>query len=64
MVATKNNFIEMIQSEPSVLHISCHGIRVGSTMSADDRKLNNLLFETPLGEGELVNQKTLEKLIK
>ncbi len=32
-------------------------------MSADPSELNNLLFENAVGEGDLVNQKTLEKLI-
>ena len=46
MVATTENFGEMLELEPKILHISCHGIR--------KEKEYFLLFENEAGEGNLI----------
>ena len=63
-VATQSKFIEMIDKNPRILHISCHGIKncVNSMgLNFEDMKDegNFLLFESPTGEGELVSLKKL-----
>lgn len=69
MVATKNNFSQMLNKEPKVLHISCHGVdNMTSTMDDNyeiDRKHDGkfLLFENDKGEGELISSKTLSALV-
>ena len=57
--ATKENFIDMLNREPRVLHISCHGISSSvfrNTINYEEhvRNGNCLLFEKSTGEGELV----------
>ena len=65
MVATQENFSEMLLLEPQILHISCHGIEKKQGMSAYTKGENNfLLLEKETGEGELVSENTLNKLIK
>ena len=58
----------MINKNPRILHISCHGIKncVNSMgLNFEDMKEEGhfLLFESPSGEGELVSSKKLKELI-
>ena len=66
MVATQEKFSEMLSLEPQVLHISCHGIGKKTqnliNLAEEDEK-NYLLFEKHTGEGELVSQKELSRLV-
>ena len=67
-VATIENFSQILSENPKILHISCHGLRLSekrSTITKDDvNEIENFLaFETKSGEGELINYKTLKKLI-
>ena len=60
-VATKDNFIDMMNKAPRVLHITCHGISTDAfKMMANYEEMiargNCLLFETITGQGELVCQ--------
>ena len=60
-VATKDNFLDMLNKEPRVLHITCHGISTDAfrqTANYEEYAANGncLLFETETGEGELVCQ--------
>lgn len=65
-VATKDKFIEMIRKRPSCLHISCHGFDQTDTsmklMREED--MRNLLFETENGDGKLISQRELSKILK
>ena|ERR1719438_95524 len=64
MVATKQSFTEMLEIEPQILHISCHGIEKEQGMNAHASGDNKfLLLEKETGEGELVSEKELNKLI-
>ena len=64
MVATLDNFSDMLDLTPQVLHISCHGIEKKQGMSAYTKGENNfLLLEKKTGEGELVSENTLSTLI-
>ena len=68
-VATDQNFIDMLNCEPRLLHISCHGLRVNLKQGAyvdteKKEKENCLLFETSTGEGHLISSKMLNKHIK
>ena len=61
-VATKGNFEEMISQAPLVLHISCHGIEnTKTTMRTNYEAVKMeghfLMFETEVGDGELVSAK-------
>ena len=63
-VATKDNFEQIINKEPRVLHISCHGIKNEvHTMRANFEDVRDeghfLLFENSYGSGELVSAKQL-----
>ena len=63
MVATKDNFINMLKDEPRVLHISCHGLEVTNR----GKKTTDLLFEQDrekAGEGFRFNQKRIEDYLK
>ena len=60
-VATKENFIDMLNREPRVLHISCHGISTNvfrNTINYKEHVENGncLIFEKSTGEGELVSE--------
>jgi len=66
-VATKNKFIDMIRQRPSCLHISCHGFDQTDTTSmrlTREEDLRNLLFETENGDGRLISQRELSKILK
>ena len=70
MVLTQSNFIEMLKkgNQPKMLHISCHGIEcsfetLGYSYHERKQEGNFLLFENQFGEGELVSQKTLNRLV-
>ena len=68
MVATISNFSEMLNKEPRILHISCHGIQNQErTMGVNYMEVkdegNFLLLESQTGEGELVSSRRLHKLI-
>ena len=68
-VATRDKFKEMINKEPKVLHISCHGLkipikRIAFSFNPDAVEQENcLLFEKENGEGELVNSQQLNRII-
>ena len=67
-VATKDNFIDMMNKGPRVLHITCHGISTDAFKMIENyeemvARGNCLLFETTTGQGELVSQIELQKLI-
>ena len=68
MVATQSNFVEMLNKEPRILHISCHGIenkeRTMCNYTEVRQEGNFLLLESETGEGELVSARRLHKLIK
>lgn len=58
----------MLSRKPKALHISCHGIKntqdaIGQSYYEYRNDGDFLLFETELGEGELVSAKQLRKLI-
>ena len=68
MVATQSNLCEMLNKEPRILHISCHGIEnnilsMGANYMELKEEGNFLLLEGPTGEGELVSSRKLHKLI-
>ena len=65
-VATKHKFIEMIRKKPCCLHISCHGIDQTdkSFRLAKEEDMRNLLFETENGDGILISQRELNKILK
>ena len=66
MIATEDNFAEMISQRPQILHISCHGhdyTRERKQYSQDEEEYKFLLLETELGQGKLVSEKTLNSLI-
>ena len=78
-VATTQKLIDMLKKSMRVLHISCHGIKDSnnsiqkissrprmSLESESDPVLesNYLLFETPTGEGELVDALQISKILK
>ena len=64
-LATQASFINMMNKEPRILHISCHGLTRERTnhMTGAKEADSFLLFETPEGEGELVSSSKLNKLI-
>ena len=69
-VLTQSNFSDILTKgkAPKMLHISCHGIEcsketMGSNYHDAKREGNFLLFENNIGEGELVSQKMLDKLV-
>ena len=67
-VATKENFTQMLQNVPKVLHISCHGIRnEPHTMRLNFDEVREeghlLLFENSYGAGELVSAKQLRLIM-
>ena len=58
----------MLNKKPRILHISCHGIRncvnnIGLNFEEMKQEGHFLLFETPLGEGNLVSSKKLNDLL-
>ena len=56
-LATQAGFIDMMNKEPRMLHISCHGLhreKLNFKTGAKEEE-NFLLFETSEGEGELVS---------
>ena len=68
MVATQANLCEMLNKEPRILHISCHGIEnsnisMGFNYMEYKDEGNFLLLENSTGEGELVSARKLQKLI-
>ena len=68
-VATSQKLIDMLKKNLRILHISCHGIKDGENQVQRQRckmglstelvdhelEQNYLLFETPEGQGELIN---------
>ena len=65
-VATKDKFIEMIRKRPGCLHISCHGFdqTERSMKLVQEEDMRNLLFETENGDGRLISQRELNKILK
>ena len=64
MVATEDNFQEMLRLRPQILHISCHGHEMKQKMSIrNDDESRFLLLETENGMGKLVSEKTLNSII-
>lgn len=68
-VATKNNFADVISLKPSVLHISCHGVRnnqqsMGQNYSSSQSVGHFLLFENIQGDGDLVSAQELGAFMK
>ena len=69
MVATKKSFSEMLAKQPRILHISCHGVEnsrenMGTSSQSMRQQGNFLLLENSAGEGELISQMNIEKLVK
>jgi len=71
LVATKDNFEQMIRKEPKVLHISCHGIKIEARLQpmqlnyGGSRKEDHyLLFENSYGAGELVSGEQLQNFMQ
>jgi CHAT domain-containing protein len=58
-MATVEKLTDMLVCEPKILHISCHGI----TQTANGATQNYLLFEDEAGNGQLVSEESLRKLI-
>ena len=56
----------MIRKRPSVLHISCHGFDQSdqSMKLMREEDMRNLLFETENGDGKLISQRELKKILK
>lgn len=65
-MATKDKFIEMIRKRPRCLHISCHGFdQEGSSMKLmREEDVRSLLFETENGDGKLISQRELNKILR
>lgn len=68
-VATRSNFIEMLNRRPKCLHISCHGIKNSEeTIGVNHASLKDegdfLLLENESFQGEPVSEKALQKIIK
>ena len=57
----------MLQENPRILHISCHGLKLDlKSVQYDKEKVekeNVLVFEKENGEGDLINSKLLNKMI-
>lgn len=65
-VATQKKFIDVIRNKPECLHISCHGFdqaERGMSLKQED-EIRNLLFETENGDGKLITQRELNKILK
>ena len=60
-VATRDNFSQMLQENPKILHISCHGLKLDLKRSYLDKEKNEkencLVFEKENGEGDLIDSK-------
>ena len=59
-VATRTNFEEALKKKPTILHLSCHGVRnTVNTMGCNFNQVAHeghfLLFENVYGDGELVS---------
>lgn len=59
-VLTTGRLLEIIKKEPSVIHISCHGLmnnrdNMGSKFDETRDQGNFLIFETDSGESNLVS---------
>jgi CHAT domain-containing protein len=68
-VLTTSRLLEMLKKEPSVIHISCHGLtnirdNLGSKFEETRDQGNFLIFETDQGESNLVSHKKLKELLK
>ena len=66
-VATKDKFIEMIRKKPRCLHISCHGIdqtQKHNMKLVEKKDMQNLLFESENGDGVLMSQRELSKILR
>ena len=57
MVATPDNFAEMLSRKPRILNIACHSIRKepGSSLVIDIDDVKFLVFETVTGEATLIS---------
>ena len=71
LVATKDNFEQMIRKEPKVLHISCHGIKIEArhqpmqlNCDGSRKEYHYLLFENSYGAGELVSGEQLQNFMQ
>ena len=57
----------MLQENPRILHISCHGLKLDlKRIQFDNERMekeNVLVFEKENGEGDLINSKLLNKMI-
>ena len=60
-VATRDNFSQILQENPKILHISCHGLKVELKRNYLDKEKNEkencLVFEKENGEGDLIDSK-------
>ena len=59
----------MLNEDPKILHISCHGLRMNMKQGVfndpeQKEKENCLLFETQRGEGHLISAKMLNLRIR
>ena len=65
-MATKDKFIDIIRKRPTCLHISCHGFDQAdlSMRLMQEQDQRNLLFETENGDGRLISQRELNKILK
>ena len=69
-VATHSNFVEIINKQPRILHISCHGLHDDQRMNASpnlhptEDDYNYLLFENDLAVGVRISANELLKLVR
>ena len=69
MVATEENFDQMLRKDPKVLHISCHGIQntkktISFSLQAEQNEDTFLLFEGKEGDGRVLSAAKIQTLIK
>ena len=56
MVATKKNLTRILNLQPQILHISCHGVTT--------KESEHLVFETENGEAYKMGKKVIETELK